>query len=1264
MVFRFVGFFGMALACPLSAAVTLVGSPVLSKIPTTACTSTPPPATTSFASTDTNITTWFTLAGLTNGDVITASWYRPDGSIVQAYSADLTAQVSSPLSTNWFCYSSLNPATDPPGTWTVRVFRNHQLPELFSQTFTLTGTSPPAGGDGNSFTGTCGTVAQPVPWNGTRISGSGVTFTGTWNTNFGILVITVNGTIISGTYPNGGTITGTVSGLDATGTWRDNTGSGVFRFTLSSTGAPATALCSPSAGNLIGNGSFEQPGSSSSVTPIYSNSATATFMPCWTVTSGNVDYVTSGFWQPSDGKVALDMDGFNPGAISQTFATTPGTLYTVSFDLAGNPGGGVQPKRMQVAALGTAQSQAYTFDASKTSYSNMGWARGQIFRFTANGSTSTLQFSSLTTDPNSNWGPVLDNVCVAAGSSPCPSAGTPPGGGQPGCSFDVRPTSLNDPTGGGLSGVFLISTAPSCTWTTTVPVPWVTLSPISGTGPGGVGYSLAANTGAPRNTTLTVATAPITVQQGAGSSCTYSLDSSNKALPGFQSGFGVTVTVSGSGCAPWTVSIPSSIPWVHPGSGSSFNGSNTATFVVDPNPGPLARSGTVTINTPAGTKTVTLTQDAPPCSYSLSPLSSPTIDPSGTTGSGLSTRVTVTGAVCAWSVVPSDVNSQWVHITSAVSATGSGDINFTADANNTTSPRSVVLNITGRNPSTTILYTINQAPAAQNTGPVPVISPGGVVNAASFIPANLPGGAIAQGSFFSIFGTRLGPTPSVQADSYPLGLSLGDVTVKITQGSISVNAIPVFAAQFQVNAVMPSNAPTGDVQVTVTFNGGTSAPAAAKVVVSNFGAFAVSGGRGPGIVQNVVSQTLRPLNASSAAAMPGQYVTLWGTGLGPLPNGASDTQPPAAGILPIPVKVFVGGKTADSKAQFFYNGRGPGLAGIDQFNFQVPSDVPLGCYVPVQVQVADTFYSNTVSMAISSDGSPCNDQNPLSTRSRTGGKNGSVTLIRLNLTDPSGGASTGSIDLGMAGFSQKAAGGDLGFDLYSSLPPVNSCTYYNNLEVLNGVLGLQLPSQGSPDSIDAGSSITVKGAKGAKGLPYSDASTAKSPYLGLFGGSGPVGMLAPGGAYLDPGSYAISGLGGKDVGPFSFTMNVPGGATWTNRDQISTIDRAQPLTINWSGGDPATQVGLILGFSTNPNTKVSGGFACLVPLDSGSFTVQPGNMANLPSGTNTGSSKSKLLFITVPRADQAVKFSTSAAPNLDNGFGLYAVGDLRTVTFR
>lgn len=41
-----------------------------------------------------------------------------------------------------------------------------------------------------------------------------------------------------------------------------------------------------------------------------------------------------------------------------------------------------------------------------------------------------------------------------------------------------------------------------------------------------------------------------------------------------------------------------------------------------------------------------------------------------------------------------------------------------------------------------------------------LIAPRGIVNAASFMPAALPGGPIAQGSLFSIFGVNLGPNSS------------------------------------------------------------------------------------------------------------------------------------------------------------------------------------------------------------------------------------------------------------------------------------------------------------------------------------------------------------------------------------------------------------------------------------------------------------------------------------------------------------------------
>jgi hypothetical protein len=57
----------------------------------------------------------------------------------------------------------------------------------------------------------------------------------------------------------------------------------------------------------------------------------------------------------------------------------------------------------------------------------------------------------------------------------------------------------------------------------------------------------------------------------------------------------------------------------------------------------------------------------------------------------------------------------------------------------------------------------------------------GVLNAGSGMPQGLPGGGIARGSIFSIYGTNLGPATPVKASSYPLSTSLGGVTISATR---------------------------------------------------------------------------------------------------------------------------------------------------------------------------------------------------------------------------------------------------------------------------------------------------------------------------------------------------------------------------------------------------------------------------------------------------------------------------------------------------
>src|ERR1700736_4430236 len=106
------------------------------------------------------------------------------------------------------------------------------------------------------------------------------------------------------------------------------------------------------------------------------------------------------------------------------------------------------------------------------------------------------------------------------------------------------------------------------------------------------------------------------------------------------------------------------------------------------------------------------------------------------------------------------------------------------------------------------LVLLAAADASRKPAP-PAIRPEGVINAASQMPAQLPGGAIARGSLFRILGERLGP---------------GQVTVRVRKGSATVDAVPAYASATRIDAVLPASSPAGDVSLTVTCNGLTSAP--------------------------------------------------------------------------------------------------------------------------------------------------------------------------------------------------------------------------------------------------------------------------------------------------------------------------------------------------------------------------------------------------------------------------------------------------------
>jgi choice-of-anchor C domain-containing protein len=163
--------------------------------------------------------------------------------------------------------------------------------------------------------------------------------------------------------------------------------------------------------NIIKNGSFEEvPHTDFLWNSLQSDSPLiSTWMPHWQVTQGTVDLVTTSFAAASTGQVSIDLNGWTPGGIAQTFDTQAGKEYMVSFDLSANP---YVPsgERLPVILRAAGQSTQLQAIASGTSmqYSRQSW------QFTANGEKTELAFIS--PQPSSygfNAGPQLDNVSVA-----------------------------------------------------------------------------------------------------------------------------------------------------------------------------------------------------------------------------------------------------------------------------------------------------------------------------------------------------------------------------------------------------------------------------------------------------------------------------------------------------------------------------------------------------------------------------------------------------------------------------------------------------------------------------------------------------------------------------------------------------------------------------------------------------------------------------------------------------------------------------------
>jgi len=163
----------------------------------------------------------------------------------------------------------------------------------------------------------------------------------------------------------------------------------------------------------------------------------------------------------------------------------------------------------------------------------------------------------------------------------------------PTCTYSINPTSQAFPSGGG-SGTVDVTATNGCAWTAVSNnAAWITVTGgAAGSGNGTVSFRAAANTGAARSGTITIAGQTFTVSETLA--CTYSINPTSKTFA-LNGGTG-TVQVTASASCAWTA--VSNDEWITITGGASGSGNGTVAFTAESaGKGGKNRSGTVTIAT-------------------------------------------------------------------------------------------------------------------------------------------------------------------------------------------------------------------------------------------------------------------------------------------------------------------------------------------------------------------------------------------------------------------------------------------------------------------------------------------------------------------------------------------------------------------------------------------------------------------------------------------------------------------------------------------
>ena len=231
-------------------------------------------------------------------------------------------------------------------------------------------------------------------------------------------------------------------------------------------------------------------------------------------------------------------------------------------------------------------------------------------------------------------------------------------------------------------------------------------------------------------------------------------------------------------------------------------------------------------------------------------------------------------------------------------------------------------------------------------GIVPAISSNGVLSASGF------GGAPAAsaGSYIEIYGANL-------AGDVSRGWAAGDFNngaapTSLEGVTVKVNGIPAFVnyvSKTQVNVQVPAGVgSSGSVPVIVSFGGQDSLPVNLTLKATAPGLLAPASFKADGLQYVVAIHAASGAfvnrgnipNLPTAPAVPGETLTFYGTGFGPVASGAAIAGVVTQGQASISTQLDI--KIGGQNATVSYAGLAPTLVGVYQFNVTVPASLTTG----------------------------------------------------------------------------------------------------------------------------------------------------------------------------------------------------------------------------------------------------------------------------------------------------------------------------------